>query len=412
MAQPMLEGYRALDLTDEKGFLCGKILADLGVDVIKVERPGGDPARRLGPFYHDIPDPGKSLLWFAYNAGKRGITLNIETADGQEIFRRLVEKADFVIESFPPGYLDNLGLGYDDLNRINPRIIMTSITPFGQTGPYKDYKVSDLICMAMGGLMYICGDPDRPPVRFSVEQAYAHGATQATAGTLIAHYHRERTGEGQHVDVSIVESIIWTLCYSIPYWDLNKVILPRTGNRQKRAKYSVRFFFPCKDGYVAYRIGTGNLFGPWQIRLVEAMNKEGLGEDLKDVDWMGIDIDGIPQQDLDRWEKIVGEYFQRHTKAELHEMALERNINLFPVNNMGDILRYQQLHDRDYWIELEHPELGVSLTYPGAFFKSTEVSCETRCRAPLIGEHNLEVYEKEPGLNRKELVCLKEAGVI
>ncbi len=132
----LLDGFRALDLTDEKGFLCGRLLGDLGVDVIKIEPRGGDPARRVGPFFHDTSDPEKSLLWFAYNANKRGITLNIEMVEGQELFKRLVKTADFVIESSPPGYMDRLGLGFFALREINPRIIMTSILPFGQTGPY------------------------------------------------------------------------------------------------------------------------------------------------------------------------------------------------------------------------------------------------------------------------------------
>jgi crotonobetainyl-CoA:carnitine CoA-transferase CaiB-like acyl-CoA transferase len=186
----LLSPFRALDLTDEKGFLCGRILGDLGADVIKIEKPGGDPARDIGPFYHDIPDPEKSLFWFAFNANKRGITLDIENPDGQEIFKQLVKSADFAIESFPPGYMDSLGLGYLALSEINPKIILTSITPFGQTGPYKDYKASDLIAMAMGGQMYLCGDPDRPPVRVSFPQAYCHAGAQGAMGTMIAHIHR------------------------------------------------------------------------------------------------------------------------------------------------------------------------------------------------------------------------------
>jgi len=163
--EQLLGSYRVLDLSDEKGMFCGKFLGDFGADVIKIEPPGGSPARNIGPFYHDIPDPEKSLFWFAYNSSKRGITLNIETSDGQEIFKRLVKTADFIVETFTPGYMESLGLGYDTMNRINPRIIVCSITPFGQTGPYKDYKSSDLIALATGGLLYICGDPERPPVR-------------------------------------------------------------------------------------------------------------------------------------------------------------------------------------------------------------------------------------------------------
>ena len=164
----MLSPYRVLDLANEKGYYCSKLLADLGADVVKIERPGGDLSRNSGPFYHDIPDPEKSLNWFVFNRGKRGITLNIETADGQDIFKRLVKGADFVIESFAPGYVDRLGLGYLALSQVNPRIIITSITPFGQTGPYKDYKAPEIVNMAMNGILFMCGDPDRPPVQIGV----------------------------------------------------------------------------------------------------------------------------------------------------------------------------------------------------------------------------------------------------
>ena len=146
-----LSPYKVLDLTDEKGLLCGKILADLGAKVVKVEKPGGDPARNNGPFYHDIPDPEKSLFWFAFNTGKKSITLNIESTDGKKLFKRLAKTADFVLESFHPGYLKEFGLDYLSLTKINHKIIMTSISPFGQTGPFSDFKGPDIVCMAMSG---------------------------------------------------------------------------------------------------------------------------------------------------------------------------------------------------------------------------------------------------------------------
>jgi crotonobetainyl-CoA:carnitine CoA-transferase CaiB-like acyl-CoA transferase len=206
-----LSPYRVLDLTDEKGLLCAKTLADLGADVIKIEPPGGCPSRKIGPFYKDIPHPEKSLFWFAYNANKRGITLNVECEDGREIFKKLVATADIVIESFPPGSMKTKGLGYDDLCRIKPDIILTSITPFGQDGPYKNFQVSDLVCYlvcwSMGGFAYLTGDSDRPPVQVSFPQAYLTGANEAAVATMVALYHREISGEGQHVDVSIQASI-------------------------------------------------------------------------------------------------------------------------------------------------------------------------------------------------------------
>ncbi len=190
----LVSSPRVLDLTDDKGFLCGRILADMGADVIKIERPGGEAARNIGPFYHDIPDREKSLYWFVFNAGKRGITLDIETRQGRELFKRLVKGADFFIESFPPGYLDKLGLGYSVLSQVNSHLIMVSITPFGQAGPYRDFKAPDLVSIAMSGWMYICGDTDRPPVRVSFPQAYLNTGAEAAAACTIAYYHRERTG--------------------------------------------------------------------------------------------------------------------------------------------------------------------------------------------------------------------------
>ena len=227
--ESMLGSFRVLDLTSDKGFLCGKILGDLGADVIKIEPPGGDPARSIGPFYHNIPQPEKSLYWFAFNNNKRGITLDIETRDGQEIFKGLVKTADFVIESFAPGYMDSLGLGYSALSEINPRIIVTSITPFGQTGPYKDYKASDIVVIAMMGWMYLCGDPDRPPVRISFPQAYLNASAEAAASSMIAHYYRETTGEGQHVDVSAQHSLITNAFNAPSFWEFNRIILQRAG---------------------------------------------------------------------------------------------------------------------------------------------------------------------------------------
>ena len=168
----LLSPYRVLDLSNELGFLCGKILGDLGANVIKIEPPGGDPARRLGPFYGDQPDPEKSLFWFGFNNNKRGITLNLESAKGRELFSRLVTKAHFVIETFTPGYLDSLDLGYKTLSIINPRLVLNSITPFGQTGPYSRFKASDIEIMALSGCMSLTGDPDRPPLRVTFPQSY------------------------------------------------------------------------------------------------------------------------------------------------------------------------------------------------------------------------------------------------
>ena len=410
--KPLIDNYRALDLTDEKGLLCGRVLGDLGVDVIKVEPPGGDPARNIGPFYNNIPDPEKSLFWFAYNANKRSITLNLHSQDSKKLFQSLVEKSDFVIESFPPGFMKSLGLDYDSLKKINPRIIVASITPFGQTGPYRDFTSCDLSLQAAGGLVYICGDTDLTPVRITAEQAYCHAGVQAAAASLIANYSRQLTGKGQHIDLSIQECILWTTCYTVPRWDVTKRLFPRAGSWQQREHVKMRYLYPCKDGYVCYRIGIADLMGPSQARLVQAMNKEGKGEELKDIDWTSIGVEEVTQEDNDRWEKVMLEYFATHTKEELMNIAQKYEIMLSAVNTTGDMLHDSQFVSRNYWVEVAHSELEAKVVYPGPFYQSNETSWDIRRRPPLIGEHNWEIYGGEMGISPEELIRLKQADAI
>jgi crotonobetainyl-CoA:carnitine CoA-transferase CaiB-like acyl-CoA transferase len=251
----LLGGCRVLDLTDEKGLLCGKLLAELGADVIKIEPPGGDPARSTGPFYKDITHPEKSLFWFFTNLYKKSITLNIESSDGSNIFRRLVESADFVIESFEPGYMESLGLGYPELEKINPRIIVTSITPFGQTGPYAHYKATDLVGVSMGGMVYISSEIDRQPNRVSSPQFYFMGGLHGATGSMVAHYHRELTGEGQHVDVSCQQAVVLSLMVVAEIWDMLKFSYRGMGPNFAGARPGAgplfsRVIYPCKDGHV------------------------------------------------------------------------------------------------------------------------------------------------------------------
>jgi crotonobetainyl-CoA:carnitine CoA-transferase CaiB-like acyl-CoA transferase len=406
----MLSPYRVLDLTDEKGLLCGKLLGDLGADVIKIERPGGDPARSLGPFYHDEPDPEKSLFWFAFNTSKRGITLDIETAEGQEIFKRLVRSADFVIESFPPGYMDKLGLGYSALERINPRVILVSITPFGQTGPYKDYKAPDIVAWAMGGYMHPWGDADRPPLRISHHsQAYLHAGGEAAIGAMMALLHREVTGEGQQVDVSIQASVA-RLAYGFAMlWDMIKLVPPRGGLRQD---INITWMWPCKDGYVLWFFFGGGM-AQYNPPLVRWMESEGMANDfLQGFDWNTFDLMATTQEVLDRLGEPTAKFFMAHTKAELLEGSVKHNVILFPVSTTADIVRSAQLAARGFWAELEHPELGTSITYPGAFAHASEAPPRVSHRAPLIGEHNQEIYEKELGISSEEFLTLRQAKVI
>jgi benzylsuccinate CoA-transferase BbsE subunit len=402
--------YRVLDLTGELGFMCGKMLGDLGADVIKVEPPGGDPARALGPFYHDERHPDRSLYWFALNTSKRGVTLDLEKPDGRALFAALVRTADFVIESFPPGYLNGLKLGYDDLARINPAIVMTSITAFGQTGPYAHYRASDIVGVAMGGLMWLCGDPDRAPLRIRPQQGYFQASIQAVVATMLAHHYRVRTGEGQHVDVSMQEAVTWTLIPTRQWWDLHHVILTRAGPGRPSGRRRIRVIFPCKDGYVA----VFGVVGRELPTLAAWLREEGMEQDLDGAYWTELAAAGTgaaTQEDLDHIATVIEPFVRRHTKQELYEEGQRRRIIVFPVNEPADFFQNPQLAARDYFVRVEHPELGAAITYPGAPFKMHASPWRIHRRAPLVGEHNREVYA-ELGIDADRLADLIAAGVI
>jgi crotonobetainyl-CoA:carnitine CoA-transferase CaiB-like acyl-CoA transferase len=405
--------YRALDLTNEKGLVCGKILGDLGVDVIKIENPGGDGSRNIGPFYRDDPHPERSLLWFAYNTNKRSITLNIETRDGQQILKRLIKSAHFIIESFPPGYMDRLGIGYPVLSVVNPRIIMTSITPFGQNGPYKDYKTSDIVATAMGGYLHVNGDRDRPPVRVSFDQIYPLAGVVATVGTMVAHYHREITGEGQHVDVSLQASLVWHFMCGRFWWDFNRVRLERSGPYQTWGMAHVqRGIWPCKDGYITFIIQGGSAGARTNRALLEWMDSEGVAPDyLKKMDWDAIDMGEVSKEDMERYEQAFGRFFLTHTKKEIAEEAFRRGISLGPVNTTSELIEDPQLKSRNFWVEVEYPELGATISHPRGFVNIVGRPSTIR-RAPLIGEHNKEIYKDELGFSSEELAILKQGNVI
>ena len=406
----MLTPYRVLDLTDEKGLMCGKIMGDLGADVIKIEKPGGDPARNIGPFYQDKIDPEKSLFWFTVNTSKRSITLDIETGDGQEIFKRLVKTADFVVESFPPGYLDKLRLAYADLEKLNPGIIMISITSFGQDGPYRDFKGPDIVLWAMGAgpFMRTFDSADREPFRISHHpQSSFHAGTEAVVGALVALYHRQSTGEGQQVDVSIQDCMNW---HPTGDWDLNR----RVGKRGVTLlPVQVRHIWPCKDGYVMWRYTGGPQAKRHSIPLVKWIAEEGMADDwLKNFDWENFSHFTTTQEIIDRMEEQTINFFMAHTKAEIMEGAIKYRIMLYPISSVVDLINSPQLAFRDFWEEVEHPELGTKITYPGRWANNSETPPKISRRAPLIGEHNQEIYEKELGMPGEQIVKLKKAKVI
>ena len=400
-----LEDVRVIDLADEKGLYCAKLLADLGADVIKIEPPGGHPTRNRGPFFHDKPHPEKSLYFFNLNTNKRSITLNVESPDGRDLFKRLVATADVVVETFPPGYLDSLGLGYEALQQVKPDLILTSITPFGQTGPYKDYKASDIVGTAMGGQMYLAGFLDRPPDRPGASQAYHQASLHAAVGTMFALYHRDLTGQGQQVDVSMQECVTLSMETAMQFFDLRGEIRRRVGERTgDRHRYTVTGLYPCKDGYMVWMVGIRG----WDA-LVGWLAEEGVAEDLTDEKYQD---PNERLRALDHIDAIFGRFVRDRSRQELYHEGQRRGIICVPVNSVADLLQDDQLLSRGYFVDVEHPELRAVLRYPGPPYRLSETPWRMGRRPPLIGEHNLEVYEKDLGISRQELARLKEMGVI
>jgi len=414
-AATMLGSYRILDLSDDKGFYSGQLLGSLGADVIKIERPGGDAARNTAPFFHDTPDPEKSLYWLAYNTNKRDVTLNIETADGKDIFNKLVRTADAVIETFPPGYLDKLELGYPNLQKINPGIVVTSITPFGQTGPYSDFKAQDLVCWAMSGLLSVTGDPDRYPVRVShIPLSYLLASMDGALATAIALYWRHSSGKGQQIDVSIQDSANKTAWMIHERWAVTGTEFPRGSSFYSvpNSEVKLRLVWPARDGHIFYMIYTGSFGAPEDERLVQWLDEEGMADDyLKGLDWTTIDWRMQSGEEGEKIQNYFARFFVTKTKAELLDEALKRRIMIQPVSSAKDIIEHPHLQAREYWQDVEYPHLGVSLRYPVRFCLSPEAPCKHWRRAPLIGEHNQGIYQ-ELGYSASDIINLKEAGII
>ena len=328
----LLYPYRVLDLTGEQGQACGKLLADLGADVIKVEPPGGDPARRRGPFVDDEPGPDRSLRWLAWNANKRSVSLDLNDAAGRDQFLRLVQSADFVLESFAPGYLAQLRLGYDELAQVNPSLILVSISPFGQSGPYRDYKATDIVCWAMSGFMSIAGEGERPPAQISDNaQSFLNACGDAAIGALIALEQRRRTGRGQHVDVSAQEATARATFQISASWDLNRRNLAR-GELATPAR--LPWMWPCRDGHVVWVCSVGPGSSRRLAGFFRWLDEIGEGQELCAVDWDNLPLAEMSDDDWERLRVPMAALFVDRTKQQLYDAAIRR-FRALPVRDDG-----------------------------------------------------------------------------
>lgn len=399
LGKGLMFGFRALDLTNAQGYVCGKLLANLGVDVIKIERPGGDPDRWRAPYIDGETNPEKSIYWNSFNADKRGITLNLECDEGKELFLQLVKTADFVLESFEPGYMDKLGIGYAKMSEINPRIILTSITPFGQTGSHSHFRGGELICSAMGATMDNIGDPDRAPLLEPADTNTFYANCLALTGTMVAHYARECSGEGQQVDVSIEEAAANRNPQGQVAWAFNRKLIKRMGPFSKYGSAKVRTIWECKDGFVNWTMFAGALGFKANSALCKWMNEDGLENPLNVVeDWKNFDMSAVSAEEMAYWETCMARFFKKHTKEEFRTEGSRRKLAATVLDCPDDLWQNEHLRVREYWKDVEVPGCDKALPMTNFFLLSSETENYTHTHAPRIGEHNEEIYQTELAL--------------
>ena len=393
-----LNGIRVLDISQGiAGPLCARILADLGADVIKIEPPDGELGRAMPPFKGDDPDPEKSLFFLLLNLNKRGITLDLESAEGRRVFHELAKDVDVIVETSRPGHLAPIGLDHATLDQDDPGLVMTSITPFGQTGPYSQHKGEEIVTYAMSGVMSVSGTSDREPLKHGGFQAqYEAGMTGAvsTAFTLLL---RDMTGQGQHIDISAQEVVASTLVINQPYFSW-------TGAVQGRRKPEGTMFgniMPCKDGYFIAQPGGG---ATWD-RVAEFFGRE----ELKEERFANVEQRLVNAAEMD---EIVIDAAKDRTMAEMFKTGSEEfRMLLGMAQTPEDLANCPQLEARDFYQEVDHPVIG-SVKVPSSLLGISEPVDSHRSAAPLLGQHNDEVYAEALGYTADQLADLKQRGVV
>ena len=402
-----LDGVTVLDLTHYiAGPYCTKLLADYGAEVIKVERPGcGDPTRRLGPFLDDEPDPETSGLFLHLNTNKKSITLNLKTVQGKAMLKMLVRTADIVVENFHPRVLPSLGLDYEALFQVNPRLTMTSISNFGHTGPYRDYKMTEIVAYAMGGVMQATGMPDREPIKLAltVQQFFA-GNVAATA-TLGAYIGAQLHGEGQQLDLAIMEIEVGNQDRGISNLACYQYSGEPTFRRMRENLRNIlpNGVFPTSDGYVQFA-GTQPA---WWERVCLMIDRPELAQDPHFVEPESFYQNAERKQEVDA---LLLDWTMRHTKREAMEIGQRFGYLTGALNTMEDVFADPHLAARGFFVETDHPKAG-RLKYPGPQFNMAETPWRAG-RAPLLGEHNREVFRDKLGYSDQDLVLLRQQGVI
>ncbi len=390
----MLSPYRVLDLTDDRGELAGMVLADLGADVIRIEPPGGSPARRKGPLLADGPESERSLQFFAYNRNKRSMVLDLGAAAGRDELLQLVAGCDFVLESSPDGLLEQNGLTFDDLRAAQPRLVHTRISAFGVEGPSAGRAASDLTIAAMGGCVSLQGVPGRPPVRVSVPQVWRHTGVEAAVASLVAHARMRRSHEAQLVDVSAQCAMTWTMLNGMGAAAVQGHDFERQGSILQLGSISFPLVFECADGHVVI-IPNASLV----VSLLDWLIEDGVAdESFRKEDWATYEVRVLTGREVARSPEEVVDTLRRflrpYTKRELFERALALGGTIAPVNTIADLLDFPHLEARAFWTDARLPN-GQEARVPGAFIRpSGEEQRPLRRSPPSLDEHGDEIRKE------------------
>ncbi|HAL47732.1 MAG TPA: hypothetical protein DCP37_08260 [Dehalococcoidia bacterium] len=406
VAPPSALGHlRVLEIVNEVGEFCGKLMADLGADVVRVEPPGGASTRQIGPFLGDDPGPERSIHFWQYNANKRSITLNLDETEGQALLARLAGRADILIESMPPGYMDDRGLLYEQLRESNPGLVYASVSAFGRGGPRGNFKGGDLAGWASSGYMYTTGWTWHRPTRPWGRQASHAASLYAVTAALGAVFNRWSTGEGQHVDVSLQEAVASTVEQDSPFYVGDNVISGRRNNDHANGLGSTKIL-PCADGWVHL---NGLAWRNGRNRIVEWIADDGMAEDLIDEKWHD---DKYRRANLDHLLDVVTAWTKTKTRAEFFHAGQERGLECGPITNVAEAIDDPQLKHREFWVDVEHPEVDRTFTYPGAPYMLSETPWSMRHAAPSVGRDNADVFTRELGLSEDELARLRQRGIV
>jgi crotonobetainyl-CoA:carnitine CoA-transferase CaiB-like acyl-CoA transferase len=376
-----LEGLRVLEVGEGVGAAyAAKLLADLGADVVKIESPGaGDAARRRGPFPHDTPHPERSGLFLYLNANKRGITLDPTRPAGRAAFDRLVDGADLLVHNVHPTAMAAHGLEWERLSSRNPRLVMTSITPFGLTGPHAHYRATDLVLWNAGGIAVLNGDPQHPelpPLKAFGDQAGFQAGLNAAIPSLAALFARETTGKGDHIEVSTQEALAAILELTLEFFPYCGLIASRLGAKPIQPLC----FMPCRDGWIF-------------LCCVEEHQWKKFVEIMGNPEWAEMDLfeNRLARgANFDALQALLQEWCSEQSVDDLYRKAQERRVPFAPVSTMGDLLASPHLKARGFFATLDHPVAG-SVTMPGAPFRMQATPWELRRPAPTLGQHNDEV---------------------